>query len=109
MVCRPRHESLSDPGIDEDLVAIRRTYIPVPNELTETYVNTGNTASSSGAMSIDTFAKWAGIGRTNAFAQIRCGSLKAIRVGRRTLVTMSAAQEWLSSRPFVEPRRSGAR
>jgi len=57
-----------------------------------------------GAMSVDQFAKWAGIGRTLAWEQVRLGELQAVKVGRRTLVTTAAADLWLSSRPVLLTR-----
>lgn len=52
-----------------------------------------------GAMSVDSFAKWAGIGRTTAWNEIRNGRLRAIKVNARTLVAFTEAQCWLSNLP----------
>lgn len=49
-----------------------------------------------GALSILQFCKWAGIGRSLAYKEIESGQLKIKKVGRRTLVTMDAARDWLS-------------
>lgn len=46
------------------------------------------------AMSVETFARRNGIGRVKAYAEIKCGRLKAMKVGRRTLITHEAAAEW---------------
>lgn len=54
-------------------------------------------------MSVDAFARWAGIGRTTAWNEIRTQRLSAIKVSARTLVTYAEAERWLSSMP---PARS---
>ena len=51
------------------------------------------------AMSVDKFAKWAGIGRTSAWHLIRRGELPAIKISRRTLIRIEDAKIWLASRP----------
>lgn len=53
------------------------------------------------AMSVDVFARWAGIGRTTAWNEIRVGRLRAIKVSARTLITFDDAQAWLSSLPVA--------
>jgi excisionase family DNA binding protein len=60
-----------------------------------------NNPERPGAMSVEDFAKWAGVGRTTAWNEIRLGRLRAIKVGARTLVAFDDAQAWLSSRPEV--------
>ena len=55
-----------------------------------------------GAMSVDRFARWAGIGRTLAWEQIRLGELQAIKIGHRTLVAIEEASRWLATRPLRE-------
>ena len=58
-----------------------------------------NILSSPGAMSVDTFAQWAGIGRTTAWNQIKHGLLKARKVSARTIVTFDDARAWLAAKP----------
>jgi hypothetical protein len=62
-----------------------------------------------GAMSVDAFALWAGIGRTTAWNEIRLGKLRAVKANARTLITFDDAQHWLSSRPTVHEASSKAR
>ncbi|GGF74639.1 hypothetical protein GCM10007301_38120 [Azorhizobium oxalatiphilum] len=50
-----------------------------------------------GALSINDFCQWAGIGRTLAYRQIQAGRLSTKKVGRRTLITMEAARSWLDA------------
>lgn len=54
-----------------------------------------------GAMSVDDFAKWAGIGRTTAWKEIRDGHLRAVKVSARTIVRLVDADEWLATRPAL--------
>ena len=61
-----------------------------------------DTPLNCGAMSVDAFAQWAGIGRTTAWNEIRLGRLRAVKVSARTLVTLEDAQTWLSSLPEVQ-------
>ena len=59
---------------------------------------------SAGAMSVDQFAKWAGIGRTMVYEQIRTGELAAIKASRR--ITFEAASRWLKTRPVLPAREN---
>jgi len=56
-------------------------------------------ANGFGALSIDQFCKWAGIGRSLAYKEIDAGKLKTKKVGRRTIITLDAARDWLSALP----------
>ena len=40
-----------------------------------------------------------GIGRTHAYQEIAAGRLRAVKVGRRTLITHDAAEAWLAGLP----------
>jgi excisionase family DNA binding protein len=51
------------------------------------------------AYSIDEFCDRYRIGRTTAYEEIKTGRLKAVKVGRRTLVTATAAENWLRALP----------
>jgi excisionase family DNA binding protein len=58
------------------------------------------------AFSINDFCVRYGIGRTTIYEEIRTGRLEAVKVGRRTLITEQAAQDWLRSLPKAgETRR----
>jgi hypothetical protein len=52
-----------------------------------------------GAMSVNDFAIWAGIGRTTAWNEIREGKLRAVKVSARTIIRFSDAENWLATRP----------
>lgn len=60
---------------------------------------TNNSLIQPVAMSVDEFSRWAGVGRTTAWEEIRGRRLRAIKVGRRTLVTIEDAKHWLGTRP----------
>lgn len=52
-----------------------------------------------GAMTIQDFCRWAGIGRSLAYTEIAAGRLSAVKVGKRTLIRFAEAQRWLESLP----------
>jgi hypothetical protein len=64
----------------------------------KTQGTTPGTVDDRLAYGIEEFARLAGIGRTTAFEQIRIGKLRAIKRGRRTLITADAARAWLSDK-----------
>ena len=45
-----------------------------------------------------------GIGRTNAYQEIAAGRLRAVKVGRRTLIAHDAAEAWLAALPELSGR-----
>lgn len=55
-----------------------------------------------GAMSVNDFAIWAGIGRTTAWKEIREGHLRAAKVSARTIIRLADAESWLASRPQLQ-------
>lgn len=57
--------------------------------------------SARGALSVEEFAAWAGIGRTAAFEEIRSGRLIAHKCGRRTIIPIWEAQRWLAALPVA--------
>ena len=58
-----------------------------------------------GAMSVNDFALWAGIGRTTAWKEIREGHLRALKVSARTIIRFVDAETWLATRPQLEIRQ----
>jgi excisionase family DNA binding protein len=54
---------------------------------------------SKAAFSIDEFCNSYSVGKTTAYEEISWGRLHAVKVGRRTLIPQTAADEWLKSRP----------
>jgi excisionase family DNA binding protein len=57
------------------------------------------------ALSIDEFWSRYGVGRTTAYREIAARRLRAVKVGRRTLITHDAAEAWLASLPSVQAPR----
>jgi excisionase family DNA binding protein len=55
------------------------------------------------AFSIHEFCVRYGIGRTNAYQEVAAGRLRAVKVGRRTLITHDAAEAWLVALPEIKP------
>lgn len=55
--------------------------------------------SKGGAFSVDDFCRWAGIGRTAAYAEMSAGQLAARKLGRRTIIFRTEAERWLASLP----------
>jgi hypothetical protein len=56
-------------------------------------------ASNQGAMSVETFCRWASIGRTIAYREIAEGRLQVRKLGRRTLIPVAEAERWLAALP----------
>ncbi len=69
-------------------------------------VQVSSSLARPAAMSVESFARWAGVGRTLAWNEIREGRLRAIRASGRTLVTLADAEAWLSALPEVRRTRS---
>jgi excisionase family DNA binding protein len=59
------------------------------------------------AFSVTEFCGRYGIGRTNAYQEISAGRLRALKVGRRTLITQEAAETWLASLPELQVANAG--
>lgn len=57
------------------------------------------TLPQRGAMSVQDFRQWAGIGRTKIYEEIAAGRLQAVVAGGRTLIPVTAAECWLASLP----------
>lgn len=63
-----------------------------------------NQTTRVAAVSVKDFARWAGIGLTTAWKEIREGRLRAVKVSQRTIVILDDAQRWLETRPALQPR-----
>jgi len=49
------------------------------------------------SISIDEACAITGIGRTKFYAELQKGTLKAVKIGRRTLILKSSIEEWLNN------------
>jgi excisionase family DNA binding protein len=65
-------------------------------------------AISKRAFSIPEFCRRYSIGRTHAYEEIAAGRLRAVKAGRRTLITQDVAEAWLATLPSVRTRRPTA-
>jgi hypothetical protein len=54
-------------------------------------------------MSISDWTHFAGMGTTSIYAALASGDLKAIKVGRKTLIDVEHGLAWLSERPAWTP------
>lgn len=63
---------------------------------------TANQNDVLGGLSIHDFVKWSGLGRTQVYEELRSGRLKARKCGRRTIIPMSDAENWLQTLPAYE-------
>lgn len=61
------------------------------------------------AFSIPEFCRRYSIGRTNAYQEIATGHLRAVKVGRRTLITHDDAEAWLAALPVANTSHRGNR
>ena len=60
------------------------------------------------AMSLTEFCDRYGVSRTKTYEEIKCGRLRAIKCGKRTLITVDDAEAWLMSLPPVAAVRAPA-
>ena len=54
---------------------------------------------------IPEFCAAANIGRTNAYRLINAGQLKAVKIGKKTLISRASLQEWILSLEPYQVRR----
>jgi len=53
------------------------------------------------ALSIGEFVQRYGVGRTTAYQEISSGRLRARKIGKRTIISVDDAEEWLHRLPVV--------
>jgi hypothetical protein len=54
---------------------------------------------SRGALSVDEFTSWSGIGRSKFYKEVAEGRLRLRKVGRKSVVTVPDALAWLENLP----------
>lgn len=54
------------------------------------------------AFTIAEFCRRNGVGKTFVYEEIRSGRLHAVKAGRRTLISATAEQRWLTSLPDLQ-------
>jgi excisionase family DNA binding protein len=55
--------------------------------------------ANGGAMSVDELCRWSGVGKTKIYAEAKSGRLKMRKIGARTLILRTEAEDWLRSLP----------
>lgn len=50
-----------------------------------------------GVFDIDGFCKWASIGRTRCYSEVKKGRLRLRKLGKRSLILLEDAQAWRAS------------
>lgn len=65
-----------------------------------------NRQVTAAAMSVKQFERWAGVGHTTVYSEIKFGRLSVKKCGRRTLVLVSEAERWLAALPTYGQARS---
>lgn len=60
-----------------------------------------------GALTINQFLERYGISRSTAYEEIAAKRLRAVKVGRKTIIPCRSAREWLEALPPVELLRDG--
>jgi Helix-turn-helix domain len=54
------------------------------------------------AMGIEDFCDLYGPGRTKVYEEIKSGRLRARKIGKRTIITVDDAEDWLRQLPLIE-------
>jgi hypothetical protein len=57
------------------------------------------TTITGGAMSVSEFCRWASIGKTKLYSELKGGRLVARKLGAKTIILRSDAEAWLNSLP----------
>lgn len=58
-----------------------------------------STPPQRGAMSINQFCDWAGIGRTKYYELVSCKEITPRRIGGKPVILMRDAEDWLAALP----------
>lgn len=62
------------------------------------------TLSNRELISIPEFCAENQIARTNVYAELKAGRLRAVKRGRRTFIPREAAEDWRQSLPAYQPQ-----
>ena len=54
-------------------------------------------------LTIEQFCKRYNVGRTAAYEELKTRRLKAVKVGRKTLIPQDGSEEWLQGLPEARP------
>lgn len=64
-----------------------------------------HTTLGSGALSVADFCTAYRVGQTFTYQQIKCGNLRAVKAGGRTLILRRDAESWASALPQMRAGR----
>jgi hypothetical protein len=59
------------------------------------------TTITGGAMTVSEFCRWACLGRTKMYAEVKAGRIKLRKIGAKTVILRSDAEAWLHSLPIA--------
>lgn len=62
-----------------------------------------------GALTVNAFCRWASVGRTTAYEEIKAGRLRPVYLRGRTIIPFAEAQRWLDALPARRPSPSQSR
>lgn len=54
---------------------------------------------SKAAMGVNEFCAWASISRNTFYLEVKAGRLRLRKIGRKSIVTMTDALDWLNALP----------
>jgi len=57
--------------------------------------------ATGGAISVQEFCRWACIGKTKAYAEVKAGRLQLRKIGAKSIILRSDAEAWLRDLPVV--------
>jgi hypothetical protein len=55
--------------------------------------------TAGGAMSVEEFCRWACIGKTKAYAEVKAGRLQLRKIGAKSIIFRVDAEVWLRNLP----------
>jgi hypothetical protein len=58
-------------------------------------------ATIGGAMTVPEFCRWASIGRTKLYAEVKAGRIKLRKIGAKTVILRADGEAWLNALPIA--------
>jgi hypothetical protein len=58
-------------------------------------------ATIGGAMTVPDFCRWASIGRTRLYAEVKAGRIPLRKIGSKTVILRVDGEAWLNSLPIA--------
>lgn len=68
----------------------------------------GSPPADKRAFTVEEFMASYGLGRTTTYEEINAGRLKALKLGRKTLIPRDSADAWLAGLPSISPKTIAA-